>query len=54
MTDEVVDSEERRAELEEELSRLNHEIRRRLLALVEHPAISEDFKNNAVVKEWIK
>jgi hypothetical protein len=54
MSDEVVDNEERRAELLEELNRLNHEIRRRLLALVEHPDISDDFKNNAVVKEWVK
>lgn len=37
-----------------EHSRLRFEVRRRLLTLVEHPVISEEFKNHRVVKEWIE
>jgi hypothetical protein len=33
---------------------LNAEIRRRLLALVEHPEISEEFRENSRIKDWTK
>lgn len=51
-----VDDEEssaKRSEMLAELDRLDAEIRRRLLILVEHPNVSEEFKNNSMVKEWI-
>jgi len=44
---------EKRAEMLAELTRLQAEIRRRLLTLVEHPSVSEEFKNNTTVKEWV-
>jgi hypothetical protein len=43
-----------RAALLSEIDRLQGELRRRLLALVEHPGVSEEFKSNEVVKEWVK
>ena len=46
-------SSEKRAEMLAELARLQAEIRRRLLTLVEHPSVSEEFKNNTTVKEWV-
>jgi hypothetical protein len=47
------ESSEKRAEILAELTRLQAEIRRRLLTLVEHPSVSEEFKNNTTVKEWV-
>lgn len=47
------ESSEKRAEMLAELARLQAEIRRRLLTLVEHPSVSEEFKNNTTVKEWV-
>jgi hypothetical protein len=47
------ESSEERAELLAELHRLNAEIRRRLLILVEHQSVSEEFKNNSKVKGWV-
>ena len=46
-------SSEKRAEMLAELTRLQAEIRRQLLTLVEHPSVSEEFKNNSAVKEWV-
>jgi hypothetical protein len=43
-----------REELVAEIERLNAEIRRRLIALVEHPGVSDDFKNDPKVREWVK
>ncbi len=43
-----------RAILISEIDRLESEIRRRLLVLVEHPGVSEEFKSNSIVKEWVK
>ena len=55
MSDETMEiDDENRAELFLELERLQSELRRRLLTLVEHPGISEEFKSNVVVREWIK
>lgn len=54
MNDEKGDNAEKKAELLVELDRLHSEIRRRLLALVEHPGVSDEFKINPVVKEWVK
>ena len=47
------DDKERTALLSEN-DRLQAELRRRLLGLVEHPGMSEEFKSNSVVKEWVK
>jgi hypothetical protein len=47
------DSKER-AKLISEVDRLESELRRRLLVLVEHPEVSEEFKSNSIVKEWVK
>jgi hypothetical protein len=41
-------------ELLEHLEQLDAEIRRRLLALIEHPDTSDSFKNHPHVKEWTK
>ncbi len=55
MSDEdTMTDDKNRAELLSEIDRLESELRRRLLTLVEHPLVSEEFKNNSVVKEWIK
>ena len=55
MSDRETNTDEKeRAELLAEIDRLQGELRRRLLALVEHPGVSEEFKSNAVVKEWVK
>ena len=43
-----------RADLISEIARLHIELRLRLLALVEHPGVSEEFKSNSVVKELVK
>jgi hypothetical protein len=43
-----------RALLISEIDRLESEIRRRLLVLIEHPGVSEEFKSNSIVKEWVK
>lgn len=37
-----------------EVDQLQAELRRRLLALVEHSAVSEEFKSNSVVRNWVK
>jgi hypothetical protein len=47
------ESSEKRVEMLAELHRLNAEIRRRLLILVEHPSVSEEFKSDSTVKEWV-
>jgi hypothetical protein len=55
MSDEETGAESKaRAILISEVDRLESEIRRRLLVLVEHPLISEEFKSNSIVKEWVK
>ena len=46
--------EHQRSELLAEIDRLESDLRRRLLTLIEHPSVSKDFKNNSVVKEWLK
>lgn len=43
-----------RQDLLSEIQRLHGELRRRLLTLVEHQGVSEEFKSNFVVQEWIK
>ncbi len=48
--EDAVDHERLLAEFES----LNAEIRRRLLALFEHPEISEEFKDDSRVKDWLK
>jgi hypothetical protein len=47
------ESSAKRSEMLAELNRLNADIRRRLLILVEHPNVSEEFKSNSTVKEWV-
>jgi hypothetical protein len=55
MSDSEIHTDElKRLELLAEIDRLESELRRRLLALVEHPGVSEEFKGHDVVKEWIK
>jgi hypothetical protein len=55
MSDNNTDTDHKeRAALLSEIDRLQGELRRRLLTLVEHPGVSEEFKNNSVVKEWVK
>lgn len=55
MRDEATSDEEmKRAGLLLELDLLQSEIQRRLLTLVEHPAVSEEFKCSSVVQGWIK
>jgi hypothetical protein len=43
-----------RAALLSEIDLLQGELRRHLLMLVEHPGVTEEFKINSVVKEWVK
>jgi hypothetical protein len=55
MSDEQTSADSKqKAMLISEVDRLVSEIRRRLLALVEHPGVSEEFKSNSIVKEWVK
>ena len=54
MSDTDNETEKERAELLSEIDRLQGELRRRLLTLVEHPGVSEEFKSTSVVREWVK
>jgi hypothetical protein len=42
-----------REELLAQVERLNAEIRRRVVALVEHPGVSAEFKNDPKIIEWL-
>jgi hypothetical protein len=55
MNDETTNTEDtKRDNLRLELKELRSKLRRELLLLVQHDTISEEFKNDSVVKEWIK
>ncbi len=43
-----------KAEMLSELVRLTAEVRQRLLDLLERSGVSDEFKTNTVVKEWVK
>jgi hypothetical protein len=45
--------EEERELLLDTVRLLNNEIRRRLSTLVEHPAISDSFKGDSLVAQWL-
>jgi len=55
MSDDDTNAEDtERAALLAKIDRLQGELRSKLLTLIEHPGSPEEFKNNSVVKDWVK